>query len=230
MSDELFGPLVTGTEVESAARETLQTWMPDYLAWLERKYDRAEGSLIAPRSWVSSGDIDRWPEEQLPTILLLSTGVSEEPDRDGSNIYRAKFAMGLAVVVSARDREGTDELAKLYTAACRAILLHHPSLGGLATAVEWVDERYDMLPSRNRRQLAAGQVVFRVAVSNVAKAKVGPITPSAVGPEPRVEETEIDVEPSLDLSWDYASLAEGARNYEDLAGQYTDYSALQTGP
>lgn len=205
MSDRVFGELVTGLDVEEAARSTLALWMPDYLGWLERKYEKATGSLMQPRSWVSSGDVDRWPEEQFPSVLLLNTGLSGEPDKDGSGVYRARFALGIAVIVSARDRRVTDELAKLYIAAIRKILLDHPSLGGFARAVEWVDERYDILPSRNRRQLAAGQVVFRVEVGNVATAKMGPATPSEIPSEPprddpTIVETEINLSSSLDLT------------------------------
>lgn len=233
MPDDLFGPLVTGTEVETAARATLQTWMPDYLGWLERKYDRANGSLITPRSWVSANDVDRWPEEQIPSVLLLSTGLANEPARDGANIYRAKFALAVVVIVSARDRAVTDELAKLYTAACRAILLHKPSLGGFATAVEWVDEEYDVLPDRNRRQLAAGRAVFRVEVPAVVRSKAGPSTPSPapetpLPDEPTVTEPEVDLDPSLDLSWNYASLAARSSTYLRLGSQYDSYRDLQT--
>jgi hypothetical protein len=51
---------------------------------------------------------------------LLSTGLADDPSRDGARSYHAHFALGLAVVVSARKREETDELAKLYAAVFRA--------------------------------------------------------------------------------------------------------------
>ena len=179
MADSIFGPIVTGADVERAALDTLKLWTPEYLAWVERATGREVGSLPRPRSWVASISIDRWPEEQLPSVLLLSTGLAEEPARDGRGVYRAKFALGLAVVVSARDRRETDDLAKLYTAALRAALLHNQTLGGLAEAVEWVDERYDALPGdrQRRRQLAAGQAVFRVEVHDVVAVKAGPSAP-----------------------------------------------------
>lgn len=205
MSDEnIFGPLVTGSQVEAAALNTLKLWAPEYLAWVARETGRDPDSLTLPRSWVTSVDTDRWPEEQLPSVMLISTGLTGEPSRDGKGRYTAHFAIGLAVVVSARDRATTDELAKLYTAALRAILLQHQSLGGLAQAVEWVDERYDALPDgKSRRQLAAGQVVFRVQVSNVISGKTGPRVPR-VDPTPDYPDTlattvEADVEATEEL-------------------------------
>ena len=177
--DEVFGPLVTGADVERAALDTLKLWTPEYLAWVERKTGRTPRSLPAPRSWVTASSAERWVEEQLPSVLLLSTGLAEPPRPDGRGIYTATFALGLAVVVSARDAEAVNELAKLYTATYRKLLLDRSSLGGLADGVEWVDERYDALPGdpKRRRQLASGQVVFRVEVPNVVSAGAGPATP-----------------------------------------------------
>lgn len=199
MSDlETFGPLTTGADVERWALDTLKTWTPEYLAWAERETGREPRSLQPPRSWVVSSEVERWAEEQLPSVLLLSTGLAEEPTRDGSGNVTAPFALGLAVVVSARDRASTDELAKLYTAVFRAILLHHPSLGGHADAVEWMDERYDVLPSRSKRQLAAGQVVLRIVVPNVVRELAGPSAPrddpySNYADSPLVATTTIEV-------------------------------------
>lgn len=178
MADLSFGPLVTGTQVEQAALETLQLWTPEYLAWVARQTDREPGSLIQPRSWTISTDTERWPEEQLPSVMLVSTGLTDEPSRDGKGEYTARFALALAVTVSAKDAASTDALCKLYTAALRAILVQHQSLGGLADAVEWVDEQYDVLSdTRNKRQLAMGQVIFRVQVGGVVSGKTGPMVP-----------------------------------------------------
>lgn len=199
MSDAIFGPLVTGADVERWALDTLKTYTPDYLAWAERATGRAPRSIAQPRSWVTAADAERWPEEALPCVLLLSPGLADEPTREGRGAYTATFGLGLAVIVQDSTRSKVDELAKLYTAALRTILLQHPSLGGHADAVEWADERYDSVPVEGkRRQLAAGQAVFRVAVPNVA-ATGGPRAPSAdpYTPQPdppQVATTEVVVE------------------------------------
>lgn len=168
------GPMVHAAQVEEAARSTLQAWIPTYLASMERQLGLAPRTLPPPRSWVVSTEVDRWPEEALPSVLLLSTGLAEEPARDGQGRYRARFALGVAVVVSASDEKATDELAKIYTAAIRTCLLQQHSLGGLALGVDWEDERYDVLPGRSRGPLAAGQVVLSVDVEDVVAARSGP--------------------------------------------------------
>jgi hypothetical protein len=94
----------------------------------------------------------------------------------------ASFALGFAIVVSDSDREKAEELAKVYTAALRDLLIHEHTLGGHAEAVDWLDERYDAVPgdARSRRQLAAGQAVFRVNVEAVASTRR-----AQLGHEPR---------------------------------------------
>lgn len=182
MSDLVFGPLVIGDEVEDAVVDTLKLWMPEYIPWLERKTGRDPQSLPLPRSYVTAKDFEHWPEEQLPSVLVINTGLADEPVPDGEGKFRAAFAVGLAVIASARDRAETEKLAQLYTAACRAILLAKPSLGGFAQSVHWIDEEYDPLPDpKKRRQLAAGQAVFRVGVEDVSITGQGP---AAVRPNP----------------------------------------------
>lgn len=203
MPDDVFGNLVTGTDVEAAALSTLKLWAPAYMAWAERSTDRAPGSLPAPRSWVTASGVERWPEEQLPSVLLVSTGLAEPPSLDGSGSYRGTFALGLAVVVAARDRADADALAKLYVATLGAILLHKPSLGGLAAGVEWTDEKYDALPGdpAKRRQLAAGQAVYTVDVRDIRSGRgAGPLTPpddpQAPAPDdPTVTSAELEIDP-----------------------------------
>lgn len=204
MTDQqVFGRVVTGTDVERAVLDTLKAWMREYLAWVERHAERSPRSLQMPRSWVSATEVERWPEEQLPSVLVLNTGLAEPPERDGEGAFRASFAVGIAVIVSAKDRAETDELSKLYVTAIRAALLQHPSLGGFADAVEWVDENYDALPAgpggSRRRQLAAGQVVFRVTVGDVLVSPGGPTAPRDnpyEEPEwPFAETVEVTIEP-----------------------------------
>jgi len=200
VSDAAFGPLVTGAHVERWALATLQEWHREYLAWAERASGLKARALPLPRAWVTSSDFERWPEEQTPCVLLLSTGLASEPTRDGRTRHHAKFSLGLAVVVEARDQATTDELAKLYVATFRTLLLQHQSLGGHAEGVEWVDEQYDVLPARGRRQLAAGQAVFRVDVRNVVTGRTGPQAPRPdpyppLPDPPTVASTDVEVDP-----------------------------------
>jgi hypothetical protein len=173
----IFGAIVTGADVEGWCLETLKQWSPTYLAELERQHGRTAGELQPVRAWVTVPSFDKWPEDQLPAVLLLSVGIAAPPLKRGDGRYRARWQMGLACICSARTQELSHELAMLYLAAHRAILLQRPSLGGHAAGINWLDENYDDLPLDDLRSLSAGQAIFTVEVEGVVSGDAGPLSP-----------------------------------------------------
>jgi len=176
-SPSIFGPIVDGDDVEQWCLETLATWSSTYLAEKERQKGLQAGQLQRIRSWVTTASFDKWPEDQLPAGLLVSVGLSELPLKDGSGSYRARWQMGLGIVVSARTELETHRLARLYIAAHRALLIQRPSLGGRAAGVVWQDEDYTQLPFDDERSLGAGLANFTVEVEDVTSWGMGPNTP-----------------------------------------------------
>jgi hypothetical protein len=157
-----IGTIVTGRDVELAVLRFLKRWAGAYLAECERQRGFAPGALPRIRTWTIANEFETWPEDQLPCLLLVSPGLAEAPMPDGAGVYRAKFTLGLAVIVSARTGDETAALAKLYCAAMRAAILQHQSLEGFATGVEWIDENYDArrslrLKSRALPDVGTGQ-------------------------------------------------------------------------
>ena len=72
MSDlEIFGPIVTGADVEDAVERTLKEWMQTYLRRMERHISKPPNWLPNPGSYIASSDWDHFPEEQVPAILLI---------------------------------------------------------------------------------------------------------------------------------------------------------------
>lgn len=203
MPDEVFGPLVTGADVGRWALDTLKLWTPEYLAYAERAKGLPARSLPAPKTWVATSGLDKWPEDRLPCVLVLSPGLVDPPSRDGRGRYTADFGLGVAVVVSDRTEEDAQNLAQLYVAALRLLLVQKGRLGGHALATDWIDERFDSMPPDRgaRRQLACGQAVFRVSVEAVvAKSPTGPTEarpdPYVPYPDrPRVASAEVELAP-----------------------------------
>lgn len=179
-----IGPLITAHDVVSAVLETLQRWGSTYLAEGEQQTGRERGSLPRIRNWSVMPEFEKWPEDQLPAVLVLSPGLAEAPLPDGTGLYRARFLIGIAVVVSARTLHETRELAALYTAVLRTVLLQQQSLGGFASGVNWLDENYDDLPAVDTRSLGAGQAIFAVEVEGLARRWNGPPFPTGEVPEP----------------------------------------------
>lgn len=191
----LFGPLVHSGKVEQAVQSTLQAWIPTYLREIERQHDKDQGSLPSPRSYrlvSESADPVRWPEDQLPSIIILCPGFAQEPDHQGSGAYRARYAVSVAAMVSARDQGATRQLARLYGIAIAAVLLQKPSLNDFASGVQWVDESYDDIPNDQQRSLACAIEGFTVDVDRVLDTTQGPLTADASEEEESPEWTEIE--------------------------------------
>jgi hypothetical protein len=197
----LFGPLVHGGVVENAVKDALVDWLPTYLREVERQHDRAQGSLPSPRSYQLVSEADdptRWPEDQIPAIVIMCPGFAEEPYHEGTGFYRARYGVSVAAMVSANTQGATRQLARLYGTALAAALLQHPSLDGFASGLRWVDESYDDIPSETSRSLACVIEGFTVDVDRVISTNAGPVAPDAseseTSPEwPVVEETEVNL-------------------------------------
>jgi hypothetical protein len=179
-----IGPIVSARDVEAAALATLKKWSSTYLGEAEDQHGRDRGALPRLRSYTTTNSFDKWPEDQLPCALLVCPGLAEPPKAEGNGHYRAVFAVGLAVIVSARTEVETEALAKLYVAALRTCLIQQPSLGGFAAGLDWLDESYDDLPSEDLRSLGAGQAIFAVHVNDLSRRYSGPPHPTADVPVP----------------------------------------------
>lgn len=194
----VFGAIVTGYEVEQGVISHLQNWMPTYLAEMERVTEREPETLPQPRSWTTvPRQADKWPEDQLPAVLVVSTGLTDEPKNDGDGNTRAIWSIGLAVICSANTEELTHEFAKLYFAALRAAMCQHPAIGGIAEGTTWKSEDYDQYVLDSRRTMASGFGIFHVEVTNVLDVRAGLLVPPAdpydVAEFTDIEETEVEV-------------------------------------
>lgn len=202
----VFGPIVTGADVEAAALATLQLWMTTYLAEIERQTGRSPHALPPIRSWEIIDDLARWPEDQVPAIVLASPGLAGEPQKGGDGTYQATWHLIVAVIASGRDRGSSRSLAQAYGAAVRTLLLQQPSLGGFATAVEWIGERYDVLTSEVARTLAGGRLEFTVDVDDVVSIAGAPLHPDPE-PDPYVDPGDWPTVVEADVTLEARSLA-----------------------
>lgn len=181
----IFKDIKGGHTLELQVKVVLQRWLPTYLAEVERQHDLDAGTLPRPRSWKRTNEFNKWPEDQIPAIIIISPGLVGKPIRHGKQ-YHGKFALAVAALVSGREPGVARDVAGLYTAAIRACLLQRRSLEGFARGTDWVQERYDDIRSTESRNLASGQCVFEVELENVVSWGVGPITPSEPPIDPNV--------------------------------------------
>lgn len=180
-----LGQILDATVPEKAVTAALQTWVPTYLAHIARAKALDPAAIALPKSWQTVNErIVDWPEDHLPAIYVVATGIVERPVKDGEGTYRAAWAVGVAAVVEANTAANTDALAKLYAAAIRGSLLQHPSLGGVARGTEWLAESYDTVPAEKQRSLRGCELVFSVELDQVLNVYEGIDAPLPGDPTP----------------------------------------------
>lgn len=177
MSELVFGRIISAAEIEQAATMNLKKWLDTYLREVERQAGFDVGSLPAVRSYNTLPELEHWPEDQLPGITIVSTGTVGDPYIEGDGKYIAEWELGVAIVTSAKTQKATNDTAKLYGGAIRAVMLQKSGLGGLARDVSWLEESTDDLPPEDTRTLAICLEVFAVQVPDVVTRRTGPSVP-----------------------------------------------------
>lgn len=190
-----FGPLFSAHVLEDAARETLQGWLPTYLAEIKSQY----GVQLPPiKSWATLDSYDRWPEQALPAALIIAGGIGQggAPEEYGGGYYRAGWALGVSVTIEHPKANAARKIARLYAAAVRGVILQRRSLGLAGVETVWVDEGYGSVPVNERRTRAQAENVFVVTVDEVVSWQMGPkaAEPPAEVPTDYPEITEVDVD------------------------------------
>lgn len=185
----IFERILDDGDVEDSVMACLQNWLPTYLSEVERQHNLDEGFYQRPRSWRVRNDMEKWPEEQLPAIIVISTGLADNPVREGAGKHRAPWSIGIAAVVTSKDHLATRRMAYRYAAAIRAVMVQRQSLDlaldESVRGVTWIDGRNNELPPENDRTIFASRQVFAVEVGDVVTQGAGPVAPD---PKPDPEE------------------------------------------
>lgn len=175
----IFGAFVAGWQVEQAMIAHLREWMPDYLPHYYRAaqtvLDRSLPPFPLPRSYTTvPREPDRWKEDQLPAILIVSPGLAERPRQDGQGNYRGTYEVSVGAICSTGDEATSKLFADLYLTAAAMICLDKPSLGGVVedTTIETIEN--DWYTGERNRTLAATAASFNVTVPNLLTVTGGP--------------------------------------------------------
>ncbi|HKE81073.1 MAG TPA: hypothetical protein VKB54_17275 [Solirubrobacteraceae bacterium] len=184
----VFGPLVSAVHVEDHVLRILERWLPSYLYEVERNAGIPVGTLPPIRSVVRSSEIEKFPEDQLPCLMLASPGLTDPPEADGGGYYAATWQINLGIEIVAAPNRKALELARLYALAVRAATVQQQQDPGLeqpvpVIRVDWRDERYDVLDSIDDRTVCIGRVELAVTVAEVLQWGLGPLDP-LIPPQP----------------------------------------------
>jgi hypothetical protein len=186
----IFERIVPGWVVEEAVVSTLRLWFNTYLTEVERQWS-IEKPLARPNSYNVVPENNRYVEEQLPAILVISPGLDGTPRMDGAGSYIAPFRITIAVIVAAPDKKTVERNTK--TAAIRAMMLQKRGFNGLCEGIRWDGEDYTPTGTENRRSYGAATVDFVLDIADVVNKKAGPAAPDAPNPDqPGSEWPEIE--------------------------------------
>lgn len=178
----IFGTLFSAGDLEDAAVLTLRRWFPTYLAEVGRQSGSA--NLPRPTSYQVVADIEDWREQGGPTVLVISPGTTDEPERDAEGRFTYIYALSAAVMIAASDQRTARRYARLYTAAARGILAQQGSLGGVIPSLRITGEEYADRTLADGRSAASGAVTATVQVDDVVTWGAGPIDPDPEGSGP----------------------------------------------
>jgi hypothetical protein len=185
--------IITATDVEDAVFATLKPRLTYYLDQL---------GYPDIRRYTRKVRFTKWPEDRCPAVIVRCPGTAEDPTRRSAG-HDARWAVGVAAIVSANTEENTDKAAKLYGGLIRAILLQEGSLHGFARGTDWVGESFDEIPSTADRTLGSAECLFWVEVENVVNAKELPLMPGGPLPNPTdfvITESVINVENTQEVT------------------------------
>ena len=204
IAPSVYGPLVSGADVEDHVQEILTRWLPSYLYEIERNHQIIPGTLPLIRSIVRSAEIEKFPEDQLPCLMIASPGLTSPPIPDGGGYYTATWLVRVGVEVIAGPNRRALELARWYALAIRAAVIQQQQDPGLTKPVSIVridlfHEGYNDLPSINDRTVCVGRVEFTVTVAEVLQRDHGPLEPM-IAPQPPLPDS-----PSWPLATDVAT-------------------------
>lgn len=173
----IFGAIVDGGDVERWTLALLKRWLSTYLAETERQHGIVAGKTPRPRGWAIGPSFDKWPEDQVPGILVVSPGTSAAPIKDGGGYYRARWLLDVGALCSTRSQAETRAQAQLYGGAITDLLIQRPSLDDHAHGTLWLGLSYEDLGYDDTRSLSAVRTRFTVEVEQVALANAGPTLP-----------------------------------------------------
>jgi hypothetical protein len=177
-ADTIFGRIVSGGDVEDWVLTCLKKWSCTYMSEVARQHGIDPDALPDVRAFVPSFTFDKWPEDQIPAVFVLNTGMVERPLKSGDGAYYCRWQMHIGALTSAKSQEQAHRLAQLYLAAHRTILIQRQSLDGVADGTDWLLEGDMPLNFDDTRTLAARVGTFTVNVDRSCFANAGPVTPA----------------------------------------------------
>lgn len=189
MTEGLVSPLVSPWDVEQAVLGTLKTWLPSYLAEIEKERGLQPRSLERPPTPESyhgnTGDMIAWVQDELPAVITVVEAVGE-PELSASAGYTQCYQVEVWCVVMGDDgvqqvtQEDSARLQASHYGAATMLLVQQSELQNLP-GLQWLKmvglPRVECPEPEKRREQAA-ITTFHVWISSVVDPNSGPVGPT----------------------------------------------------
>jgi hypothetical protein len=157
--------------------------------------------LATPNSYATVSEYDRFPEQQLPAIIVAAPGMVERPVRSGDGFLSGTWTIEVSATVSANNGKDTRRLAQMYLSAIQGAILQRRSLGDPFSAASLTMVEYADIPNERRRSIIAAASAFEVSVHKMLSTNQGPVSPEPPDPIPAtwpvVSEVNVSIEKEL---------------------------------
>lgn len=198
VADE-FGPIYSGGSVQQALELCLRTWLPTYIAGINRKMQRTV--LRDPKHWEIEADYRPASGEVECDVMVHVPGTQGAPEQLKSGTWvtwRAEVACHLWGTKSWRE---TEHIAYAYGAAVRGCIAQHRSLvtfsngQPFATQTKWMGDQYRKVDFTDRAE-ALLVASYHVVIGNALLVDGGPSQPSQApsAPPPTAQSVVISTE------------------------------------
>src|SRR5579875_1409884 len=97
-----IGPVVTRGDVEQQTLTHVRNWLSFYLARIEEKRSLTPGRIARPKSFEVVNEFQRYPEDALPFVAVISPGLSAtKPRQFGDGMVTAWWNIAVGAILSA---------------------------------------------------------------------------------------------------------------------------------
>jgi hypothetical protein len=175
-TDDRFGPMQGGQTVQEAVYNTIQTWIPAYVAEMNRQLGITE--LQIPKEYRFRPDYVPEPSDEAPRVLVLVHGLIGVPERFQTNLHSHWEAEVSTYIYGPQDWQYTQALTMAYTTCIRTLLVQQGSLGTVAETTKWTGEKYLEGEHSSTMTRGLGICTFDVCLSTTFDPTAGPPSPT----------------------------------------------------
>lgn len=163
-TNDVYGDVFGGASVQEAVYNTLQKWLPSYIAELNRQLG---GDILQNvTEYRHRPEFRTLPKNVQCAILVMVPGTARTPHYF-QEFIRSDWRVEVdAFIYGTKDWQETQALTSAYSACIRACLIQHKDLEKFAETTKWISEEYYEGEHSATRTTGLGKIKFEVTVGS----------------------------------------------------------------